>query len=131
MPIPSRKYRDLDLDFTAHPVTGQLPILEGADAVRRAVRNLVLTSNYERYHRPWIGSIVQNSLFMPASPVTEAQIRQSVEDVIYANEPRVESIVLVEVSLNLDLRGYDCDITFTVKNLPQPITLTLFLKRTR
>ena len=33
------RWEDLDLNFTAHPVTGDLTILEDADAVKRSVRN--------------------------------------------------------------------------------------------
>lgn len=131
MPIPTRKYRDLDLDFQAHPITGNLAVLEGPDAVRRSIRNLVLTSNYERFYRPWIGSIVHNSLFGLNTVVTQQQIKQSIEDVIKANEPRVDKILSVVVTLNTDRNGYDVTISFSIKNLLDPISLVLFLKRTR
>ena len=130
MPVPVRVYKDLDLDLTPHPVTGALSTLNDADAVRRSVRQLVLTANFERPHRPWIGSPVQNSLFGLANLVTAQQIKSGIETVVAAHEKRAE-IQNVEVDLNNDRNGYDCVITFSVKNIPAPIELTLFLKRTR
>lgn len=130
MPAPNRQYRDLDLDFFSHPVTGAISALDGRDAVRRSVRNLVLTSNYERYFRPWIGSVVENSLFMPANLVTESQIKQSVIDVITNNEPRVLNLK-VDIRFDIDRNGYEIVMTFEIKNIQAPIDLKMFLKRTR
>ena len=38
------KYRDIDLNFTRNPVTNDVSIIEDANAVKAAVRNIVLTN---------------------------------------------------------------------------------------
>ena len=55
MPTPVRKYSDLNLNMLLHPVTGDLLKLTDEDAVKRSIRNLVLTYNYERFYNPDLG----------------------------------------------------------------------------
>ena len=40
-------YSDLDLDFIAHPTTKDVVKKTGADAIKRSVRNLILTNFYD------------------------------------------------------------------------------------
>ena len=41
-------YKDLDINFLAHPITGDVTTKTDSDAVKRAVKNIVLTNYYER-----------------------------------------------------------------------------------
>jgi len=56
-------YSDLDLDFLAHPTTGDVVRKTGLDAIKRSVRNLVLTNFYDRKFRSAIGSNATKILF--------------------------------------------------------------------
>ena len=56
-------YSDLDLDFIAHPTTGDVVKKTGVDAIKRSVRNLILTNFYDRPFRSYIGSNAQKILF--------------------------------------------------------------------
>lgn len=126
-----KRYSDLDLDFFFHPVTGKISKLLDVEAVKRSIRNLVLTNNYERFFQPDIGSNVTSFLFSPTTtPFTAIQIQTAVEDTIKSYEPRA-ILEKVTVSLNADLNRFDVSIVFSVRNLPEPVELTLFLKRTR
>jgi len=40
----AKKWADFDLDFTAHPNTGELSMKYDADAIIKSVRNLILTT---------------------------------------------------------------------------------------
>ena len=53
------RYRDLDLDFVPHPVTKDISIKTNDEAVKRSVRNLVLTNAYEKPFHPEISSDVR------------------------------------------------------------------------
>ena len=44
----SRKFKDIDLNFTRHPITNDIGTLEDANAIKRSVRNLIFTNYYER-----------------------------------------------------------------------------------
>ena len=41
-------FKDLDLDFAPHPVTADVPQKTDAEAVKRAIRNLVLMTRYDK-----------------------------------------------------------------------------------
>ena len=56
-------YKDLDLLFTAHPITGDVATKSDSDAVRRAVRNIVMTNYYERPFKPSLGGNIRGLLF--------------------------------------------------------------------
>ena len=51
-----RIYKDLNLNFTANPVTGDVATITDVNAVKRSVRNLLLTNHYDRPFHPEIGS---------------------------------------------------------------------------
>ena len=59
----SRVYKDLNLNFSINPVTGDVNTVTDVIAVKRSVRNLLLTNHYDRpFHRE-IGSNVPHLLF--------------------------------------------------------------------
>lgn len=123
-------YRDLDLDFIAHPVTKDLVAKVGPDAVARSIRNLVMTNFYDRPFQPSIGSNVWKSLFENMTPVTERNLETHIKEVIVNYEPRA-SVVGVKVTADIDNNGYRAKIVFAVANRAEPYQLTFFLERTR
>ena len=59
----TRKYKDLDLSFTAHPIRKDVNKHIDEMAVINSVKNLLLTSHYEKLFRPEIGSNLSKLLF--------------------------------------------------------------------
>ena len=57
------RYKDLDIFFTPHPVTGDITVKTDTDAVRRSVRNIILTNKYERPFKPNFGGSLRDMLF--------------------------------------------------------------------
>lgn len=128
---PYKKYKDLDLSFSPHPITGNITPLLDVDAVKRSIRNLVLTNNYERFFRPDIGSNVTAILFAPQlTPFTPRQLESAVESVIQNYEPRA-NLIRVQADLNQDLNAFEVTIIFSVRTIPDRFEMTIFLKRTR
>lgn len=128
-------YSDLDLDFIAHPTTKDVVKKKGFDAIKRSVRNLVLTNFYDRPFRPGIGSNAQKILFDNINPFTATFLRDAIEEVIINFEPRVklredENNGIV-VNINPDNNGYDVTISFSIINTGAPVTFSLFLERLR
>ena len=62
MSLTARRFSDLDLDFTKHPVTKDVSKKINENAIAAAIRNLLLTSHYERPFNPDLGSIKWSSL---------------------------------------------------------------------
>ena len=56
-------YKDLDLNFMAHPITGDVTTKSDSEAVKRAVKNIVLTNYYERPFKPSLGGNIRGLLF--------------------------------------------------------------------
>lgn len=128
-------YSDLDLDFIAHPTTKDVVKKKGFDAIKRSVRNLVLTNFYDRPFRPGIGSNAQKILFDNINPFTATFLRDAIEEVIINFEPRVklreDTNNGIVVNINPDNNGYDVTISFSIINTGAPVTFSLFLERLR
>ena len=123
-------YSDLDLDFIAHPTTKDVVIKTGADAIKRSVRNLILTNFYEKPFRPGIGSSAVKLLFDNMSPLVSSFLENAITEVIQNYEPRVQ-IIKVTVDMDYDNNGYNVRLDFIVLNRNEPATITIFLERVR
>lgn len=128
----SRKYdySDLDLDFIAHPSTGDVMKKTGNEAIKRSVRNLILTNFYDRPFRPFIGSNAQKILFDNANPLTAGFLKNAIKEVIDNFEPRVK-LIQTDVVFDLENNGYAVRLLFVVLNTNEPVVTTLFLERIR
>ena len=128
-------YRDLDLNFDAHPTTGDISRLEGFDAVKRSIRNLVLMNFYDKKFQSHIASGAQKLLFDNATPLAEAFLRNAIIEVITNFEPRAalfeDENHGVKVSFDFDNNGYNVQIKFIEVNRGEPVLLNLFLTRIR
>jgi len=125
-------YSDLDLNFIALPVTGDIKPLTDTQAIIRAVMNLVQTNHYESPFHPEIGSSVMKQLFEPATPLTAAFLQRSISDVIKNFEPRVDPATLtVTVTWSPGDKAFTVVINFFIVNQALPVTATFLLKRPR
>ena len=144
-------YSDLDLDFIAHPTTKDVVRKTGEDAIKRSIRNLILTNYYERPFRSFLGSNVRKALFENINPFTAITLINFIREVITNHEPRVRLIKVapnrepraasiglastgaedVEVAVSIDNKGFDVTISYIILNRSQPVTIKLFLERIR
>lgn len=125
-----RTYKDLDLNFTVHPVKKDVSRHFNEKAIINSVKNLVSTNFYERPFQPELGSSIRQLLFEPVDSVFAASIERRLRDVINNYEPRVsvESVVAIPAP---DENGYKVTMTFFIVNLANPITINFFLERIR
>ena len=130
MPSSTRQFADLDLNFTPHPVTGDVGFKKDDNAIKQAVKNLVLTQNFERPFHSEIGSSLRSLLFEPATPMTKEILRKTISDTITNFEPRVD-LIDVEIRYTLDDTAVDVRIIFKIRNTFTPIDVNLTLERTR
>ena len=85
-------YKDLDLNFMAHPITGDVTTKSDSEAVKRAVKNIVLTNYYERPFKPSLGGNIRGLLFELNTDRQLNRARDRLADTITALEPRVEYV---------------------------------------
>ena len=127
----ARQYTDLDLFFGKKATSKDISKVTDVQAVKRSVRNLILTNHYEKPFHPEIGSGVRGILFEPMTPITAHILTRKIEDVIENFEPRVRLINVIAYP-NLDRNAYEVSVEFYVVNMPtELVDLTLFLERLR
>lgn len=126
-------YSDLDLDFIAHPTTGDVVKKRGEEAVKRSIRNLVLTNFYDRKFRHGIGSNATKILFDNITPLTTIHLRNAIIEVITNFEPRaiLADTSAVQVRPDQEGNGYTATIEFYLINRMEPVVFDLFLERIR
>lgn len=123
-------YKDLDLDFFAHPTTKDVMMRTGEEAIKRSVRNLLFTNFYERPFRNYIGSNVYRLLFDNINPITAMFIKDAITETINNFEPRVR-LLDVEVDPDIDNNGFNVRLRYVILNRELPIVTGLFLERIR
>lgn len=126
----TRLFSDIDLNFVLHPVTHDVTRRLDEESVKHAVKNLILTRNYERPFHSEIGSPVKQLLFEPMTPLTGMMVRRAIIDLISNFEPRVV-LLDVQVIPSEENNSLYINITFRIVNTERPITLDLILERTR
>ena len=124
-------YSDLDLFFNKKTTSKDISKVTNIQAVKRSVRNLVLTNHYEKPFHPEIGSGVRGMLFELMTPITAQILAKKVEDVIENFEPR-SRLISVRAIPDLDRNAYEVSVQFYVVNMPTELAdLTVFLERLR
>lgn len=126
----TRLFSDIDLNFTAHPVTKDIARRYDENAVKASVKNLIMTSNYERPFHSELGSQVRALLFEPATPMTRVLLQRTIEDLITNFEPRVD-LIDVRVGVSEENNAVYVTVEFKIVNTERPLTLDLVLERTR
>jgi hypothetical protein len=126
----NRVWTDLDLDFGKHPISDDINKKRGVEAIKRSVRNLILTNKYERPFNPDLGSGIQAILFELVTPTTANVLELTIREVLENYEPRiiVDNITILG---DIDKNGYYVTLEFTPINTLQPVTIELFLERLR
>ena len=126
-----KQYSDLDLFFGRKSASNDINKVNDIQAVKRSVRNLILTNHYEKPFHPEIGSGVRDVLFENMTPTTAHILTRKIEMVIENFEPRARLISVAAIP-NLDRNEYECTISFYVVNTPtELVDLTVFLERLR
>ena len=108
------EYSDIDIMFTAHPISGDITTKKDSDAVKRAVRNIILTNNYERPFKPNFGANLRAQLFELQGIGSKKRIASDISDALSALEPRIRNVRVTfgeEKANSIDVR-----ISYTIIN---------------
>ena len=125
-----REYVDIDLNFTKARST-DIAKKKGENAIKQALKVLLLTGPAERLFHPELASGVRDLLFDIVTPTTAYELQLAIENVINNFEPRV-NLVSVDVSADPDEAAYNVSVEFSIVNQPTgSVQLNLFLERLR
>ena len=95
----NRIYSDIDLNFTAHPVSGDVSKKYDVNAVKQSLKTLILTQYYERPFQPKLGSPVYGMLFENVDIISSNSLKLRIEMLINKFEPRVRAQEVTVVPL--------------------------------
>ena len=128
--ITARKwYTDIDLNLTPHPSSKDLTLKYDKDAIKRSLRNIMLTNNYERPFRPNFGANLRGLLFELADDVTKFEIRKQITEAIEDYEPRlkIDTIYLNEDKSN----NMFINLHYGIRGVIEPQEVEVILQRVR
>mgnify|MGYP001201439759 CR=1 FL=1 len=124
------KYSDIDLNFSRNPVTNDVSILQDADSIKAAVKNLILTDAGERPFNPTLGSSIRGLLFEPASPIIASELEARIRNVLRNFEPRIQ-ILKVDVVVQIDRNEFEVTVGFRMTGDTRTTLVPITLKRLR
>lgn len=123
-------YSDLDLRLF-RTGTNDISPLTDINAVKNAVKNLVLTNFNDRPYQPQLGSNVRALLFEPANAFTAYAIKEEIGRVLEEYEPRINKVV-VDVTANLDSNEFLVTIQFNILTIVNSnVEVSFYLSRLR
>jgi len=125
-----KNFVDLDLSFKVNPFTKDIYLKTDEEAVKTAVKHLVLTKNFERPFQPEIGTQVTSLLFENFTAAVKIAMERTIKETIEKFEPRVR---IIDISVNETSSSNELivNVVFSLKNTDRPITVSTFLSRVR
>jgi phage baseplate assembly protein W len=123
-------YSDFYTNFNVHPQNKRLVKYINEDAVKRSIRNLILTEKYDRPFQPEIGCRIKSLLFENMSDVIVEEIKNVIKETIDTYEPRARVLDII-VQANESRQSYDIYIYFEVINKVDPVSISITLFRAR
>lgn len=123
-------FSDFLINLNRHPESNIVVRATNEEAVKKALKNLLLTNKGERLYQPKVGSDLQKLLFEDMSPVTADLLKSKILETIKTYEPRVRVLDIV-VLANESTNSYEVGIVFEIINSVDPVTLSLTLYRVR
>jgi phage baseplate assembly protein W len=123
-------YKDIDMNFTTHPITGDVLVKTDVAAVLQSIRNLIMTSAGEILWEPNIGGGVSKLLFELNDGLLQMMLHEKIINTINRFEPRVE-IDSLDIQTIQNGNGVNIILNFYILNNPVIITETIPIKRIR
>lgn len=114
----SRSFTDVSLLFSRNPLTADINILKNENAIKNAVKNIILTKPGEKLFEPLFGSRVNDLLFENFDFIVRDQMRTEIINAIETHEPRV---VVENVTVDWDDESHNIDIGITYKIIGEPL----------
>ena len=130
--IVSRRkgHRDLDLRLGIHPIRKDLNVLKDDNAIKNAVKNLLITNRNERPFQPFLGANLRGLLFEPADALTKIALRENILNVLVNHEPRI-IVQDIDIKDLADQNAYRILVKFKIKEYDSNDTVEIVLRRLR
>jgi len=125
-------FKDLNITFKPHPVTGDLTVKKDEADIKQSVTNLLLTIKGERLFNSNIGSNLNKILFEPLDAATVTTVQKEIVKTIENYEPRV-NVNEITTTIDFDNDGYNVELILDIigRDDDPPIEIQFFLERSR
>jgi len=123
-------FRDINLAFDKHPLTGDIITAVNIEAIKKSLRNLVMTNLYDVPFNPNKGTPLNGSLFENFTPLTSEFLKAKINEMVDLYEPRVE-IQKIKIFQRDDQNSLEVTIYFKIIELNRLEDITIFVERTR
>lgn len=123
-------YSDFYNNFNMHPHNKTLARYTNDNAVKRSIRNLIMTRPGERRFQPDFGCNLNRFLFENVSNYVGGLIKDVIKESIDKFEPRVRILDILVIP-NESNHAYEVTIIFEVINNVNPMSISLTLYRVR
>ena len=125
--VARRWFTDIDINMTLHPQSKDVTLKSDINAIKRSVKNLIMTNHYERPFKPGLGVNLRGMLFELDN--TEILVlEEEIKSLLNTFEPRA---TFTNIMTSVDGHELDVTIMFQVGNSPEPHSLDLILERVR
>lgn len=124
-------FSDFTTNFSKTPFGNQLAKVSNERAINQALRNLIKTNVGERMFQPTIGSDVMATLFELDTLDARNTLIFFIENAINNHEKRVNLLEVEVKTVETDENALEISITYNLINNPEPINLSMILKRVR
>lgn len=127
----AQQYKDLNLNMTKNPVTGDVAKVTDVQSVKRSLGHLISFMPNDKPFHSEVSSGVQELLFEPMDGITANVLATRLELLINNFEPRI-IIASVQVFPIFEENRYEVIINFYLNNAPADLeTAEIILERLR
>ena len=77
--MASKAFKDINLSFKRHPVTNDVVTIRDEDAIKRSVKNIIITILGEKPFEPTFGSVINDSLFELSTNLNEIRVSDEIK----------------------------------------------------
>ena len=123
----SKGFKDISMTFQSNPLNRDLIGIKNETAIARSVKNLVLSSQGEKFFNSSFGTRVSKLLFENIDEMTASIIKDEITFVLNTYEPRIE-VMNVTVKPNYDENEFATTIQYKIVGidvLPQQLSFAL------
>ena len=123
-------YTDIDLSFSRHPGTKDVLKKYDIEAAKAAIRNIVLSSRYDKPFDPDFGLSIKSALFELNTVALNTIIKRQLEDQIMQYDARVQ---LEDIQFNnkVDDHTLELSIYFYIIGFPNLQSVNISVERVR
>ena len=125
--VARRWFSDIDVNMTLHPESKDIVLKYDINAIKRSLKNLLLTNKYERPFKANIGADLRTKLF-ELSTMDSRALRMDIKEIIEQFEPRVN---VSSIELSMQRTQLNISLYFSIINTNRPYQLDLVLERVR